>query len=348
MRDTDTRKVQQVGGTTLTVSIPKEWADAVSLEAGDEVTFEPNDDGSLTLKTDHDVDQGPVAYRIDADSCEAGLLQRLIVAGYIIGYEKLYVDADELSHETTEAVRKVSRRLTGLDIVDQSDTGIELHNFMEVSQSSVYVLMRRLQTTVLHMLDSCVYALVQGRLDLLDEVAEMEDDVDVLYWLVLRQLLSAVDDPAAMDDAGIESPLHIVGNRTTIKALEGIADSIEGLSGEIRTLIDADIGLERAQQEELAEMTRQVHDMIEDVTDGLIDQDIETVNAVLEQDSIRDTGETVFVEEIGDVDADVRVAVNKVLWHMEQIETYCSFIAEIAINRSMEGSSLYGSIDTSE
>lgn len=345
MRDADTRKVQQVGGTTLTVSIPKEWADAVSLEAGDEVTFTPNEDGSLTLRAHHETDDEPVMYVIDADACGKKLLDRLIVAGYIIGYERLRITAESLDHETTEVIHRAARRLTGLDIVEREDSHIELHNFMEVGQSGLYSLMRRLQTTVLHMLDSCVYALVQGRTDLLEDVREMEDDVDVLYWLILRQLLSAVDDASTMDDIGVDSPLHIVGNRTVIKSLEGIADSIEGLGEQIEVLIGADVDLEPQQQEMLASMTEDVHDMIETVTEGLIEQDIQAVNAVLEQDSIMVDGET-FLDRLEEQtnDTEVVVAGNRFVWHMEHIEEFCVFIAEIAINRSMEADSSFGRV----
>lgn len=346
MRDKDTRKVQQVGGTTLTVSIPKDWADAVSLDAGDEVTFVPNEDGSLRLETDHSGKERPITYVIDADACEDNLLARLIVAGYIIGYEKLRVEKDDLDHETVDAVHRVARRLTGLDIVDRGETYLELHNFMEVSQSGVYALVRRLQTTVLHMLDSCIYALVQEREDLLSEVHEMEDEVDVLYWLVLRQLLSAVDDPQTMDEAGVESPLHVVGNRTVIKSLEGIADSIEGISDEIEVLLAADVGLETAEQELLAEITEAIHEQIETVTEGLITMDVEGVNSIMEQESVTKTAGDEFLDRLQQSTDDVSmiVAGHKVIWYLEQVEEYCEFIAEIAINRVMEEGSEYGEI----
>ena len=45
----EARKVQRVGYSTLTVSLPREWVGDVKLKAGDIVSIKREDDGSLKL-----------------------------------------------------------------------------------------------------------------------------------------------------------------------------------------------------------------------------------------------------------------------------------------------------------
>ena len=47
----ETRKLQQVGGGTFTVSIPKDWATEHALEAGAEVHLYTHSDGSVVVRS---------------------------------------------------------------------------------------------------------------------------------------------------------------------------------------------------------------------------------------------------------------------------------------------------------
>lgn len=334
MVDHETRKLQQVGGSTLTVSVPKDWADAMGLEAGDEVIFD-EDGASLRLSPLEEDGKEPVTCVIDAGQTDEDLLGRCIVGGYILGYGVLEIRDDScLDRDQVNAVHRTMRQLNGTSIVEQDDTSIRLRNFMDVSEASIYVIMRRLSTTVLHMLDSALYGLLQGRTDLLEEVTEMEEEVDVLYWLILRQLLTAVEDETTREDIGIESPLHIVGNRTAIKALEGTADCIEDIGGLVEELDGTDYELDRDRQERLSDMSEFVHGQIETAVESLIGQDIEAAHGVIEdKDRFHELAEP-FLEGIDDHEAEL--LLHKIVWNLERIVEYSVFLAEIAINRSME------------
>ncbi|MDY6778899.1 MAG: phosphate uptake regulator PhoU [Candidatus Nanohaloarchaea archaeon] len=339
MDDRTTRKVQQVGGGTLTVSLPKDWARVMDVDAGDEVVFERNRDGTLTLSPVGEPEEAGQSCVIDADSCDNTLLARCIVGGYILGYETIEITADTIDQELLTVIHRTMRRLNGISIIEQTDDAVTLRNFVDPSDASVYVIMRRMSSTVLHMLDSSLYALLQGREDLFQEVREMEDDIDVLYWLVLRQLLSAVENENVMDEIGVDNRLHLVGNRTAIKSLEGMADCIEAIVDDVEALvIDEGVTLTTSQQEQLSEISESVHAHISNAIEALIDQDVEQANRVLvEKERFPEETEHLLDALREDYeDVDTNLAFNRIAWNLQRLVEYAGFIAEITVNRGLE------------
>ena len=78
----ETRKVQQVGHSTLMVSLPKEWVIATGLSQGDILTLQQDDDGSLhILPVGVSEKREIVKSIVDADKCEGHSLLTRIITG---------------------------------------------------------------------------------------------------------------------------------------------------------------------------------------------------------------------------------------------------------------------------
>ncbi|NWG09217.1 MAG: phosphate uptake regulator PhoU [Nitrososphaerales archaeon] len=88
----ETRKVQQVGFSTLIVSLPRDWAREVGLKRGDIVTFN-KEDGALKITPGIEHEKKElVKCTINADLCkEPRLLTRIITANYILGRDTIQV-----------------------------------------------------------------------------------------------------------------------------------------------------------------------------------------------------------------------------------------------------------------
>ena len=52
--NTEVRRVQKTGASTLTVSLPKDWVDSSGLKAGDQVSMAVQLDGTILLDTNMD------------------------------------------------------------------------------------------------------------------------------------------------------------------------------------------------------------------------------------------------------------------------------------------------------
>lgn len=119
----EARKVQRVGYSTLTVSLPRSWVQEVNLKQGDVVSIKREDDGSLRvfsgLEQKHEEAKKCI---IDADLCDRpDLLTRLITGNYILGHDTIQVVSKrELKPEHLEETRRATQRLTGLGVVEQT------------------------------------------------------------------------------------------------------------------------------------------------------------------------------------------------------------------------------------
>jgi phosphate uptake regulator len=348
----EVRKVQQVGYSTLVVSLPREWVKEVGLKQGDSVSITREEDGTLRV-VPGTVPEETRALRcvIDAEKCrEKRLLTRVITGLYIIGYDTIHVTArHELSQEHIEEVRQTAQRLTGISIVEQTLRSATLQSFVDPTRFPVYGLLRRLHVITSSIRDGAVRALQEKRPELAVSAMQMEDEVDRIYWLVVRQLLSAARVPGVMKKIGVETPLHLVGNRTVAKALENIGDYSEDLARAVHELLEAKIELEADLSEGIANLFTLVRRIQDQAIQALTTLDLRLANETLELVKQAEELEFKLREDLMRwqmrpskkgmplPQATSATEVRLMLWSLGEIAQNCSIVAEITINRSVEG-----------
>ena len=80
------RKVQKVGYSTLSVSLPMNWAKKVGIEKGDLIFISEESDGTLRMTAEQGKTDNNVEYIVDVDRCDnTKLLARIIVGNYVLG-----------------------------------------------------------------------------------------------------------------------------------------------------------------------------------------------------------------------------------------------------------------------
>ncbi len=349
----DTRKLQQVGHSTLMISLPKEWVRATALSQGDTLTIQQNDDGTLQiLPTGISEKKEIIKCIVDADKIEGRrLITRIITGIYIIGHETLEI-ASKKGFETEQLaeIRQIIQRLTGMSIVEQDMNHVVIKNFVDPTRFPTNGLLRRIYIITSWMQEASMQALKERRKNLANEVIHMENEVDRIYWLVVRQLLLAVKDKAVEKKIGIESPLNIVGDRTIVKVLEKIGDLSEDIANEVITILDSDYPLETPIITELDKLFKLIHDVYDESTKAFFATDLnkandalEKVGAIkLEQKKVTDSILTAFtrsLEKKGPIvseKVDTYLSLRAILWNFAQIAGYCGTISEITINRALE------------
>ncbi len=336
----EARKVQRVGYSTLTVSLPRGWVQDVKLKAGDIVSIKREDDGSLKLipGTEHKREEVRNCI-VNADLCNSpNLLTRIITANYILGHDTIQVVAkDELKKVHLEEIRATIRRLTGLSIVEQTLKQVTLQSFVDPTRFPIYGLMRRLHIIMLSMLDASIKALVEGRPELAAEVSHMEEEADRIYWLIVRQLLLAIRDRSVGSKIGMESPVHILGNRVVAKTLEEMADSAENIANEVLALKDREMASETILND-IAKFSAQVTKISEHSIKALLTGEINLANEAVEIVQSAENDERRLTQKVLTFVKDVSVAagLRTIVWNLGQIAKYCGMIGEVTINRIME------------
>jgi len=336
----EARKVQKVGYSTLIVSLPKDWVEEVGLKQGDIVTFRRESDGGITVYPGLTKERENHRYMIDADLCDGpNLLTRIITANYLTGHDTIQITSKkELSSRHLEEVRGVSRRLTGLGIVEQTLKSVTLQSFVDPTKFPIYGLMRRLQIILSSMLEQAVKSVVEGRMAMADEVLHMEEEADRIYWMIIRQLLLAVLDRRVAKEVGIEGPMHVVGNRVIAKSLEQMADSASHVALEAQKLKGDGKNVDPKITKGLLELSDKVRSLIEDSFNALMKGDVKKSNECIERVEACETLERSLTADLMKSVKDVNLAVGlrSIIWDVGQMARDSVSIAEVGINRKLE------------
>jgi len=89
------RKLQWVGHSTLTVSLPRDWVRQVGLRRSSVVTLRLSEFGELVVSPGSQIEPDEMTIcRINADVCRDGeLLARMITGNYILGRDTTIVSS---------------------------------------------------------------------------------------------------------------------------------------------------------------------------------------------------------------------------------------------------------------
>ena len=82
----ETRKVQKVGYSTLSVSLPMNWTKKMEIKKGDLIFLSEETDGALRLTVEPGKTEDNTVYMVNVDNCDnAEVLARVIVGNYMLG-----------------------------------------------------------------------------------------------------------------------------------------------------------------------------------------------------------------------------------------------------------------------
>ncbi|MGA2785397.1 MAG: PhoU domain-containing protein, partial [Candidatus Bathyarchaeia archaeon] len=200
----------------------------------------------------------------------------------------------------------------------------------------IYGLMRRLHIILSSMLEIPIKAMLERRPELASEVSHMEEESDRIYWLIVRQLLLAIRDRSVGTRIGIESPIHIPGNRVVAKTLEEMADSAENIANEVIALKDKEISVSTLN--DIAKFANEVRRTSEQSMKALLTSDIRLSNDAIERVQNVENDERKLTQKMLTSVKDVSSAVGlrTIVLNLGQINKYCRIIGEVTINRVLE------------
>jgi len=338
----ESRKIQKVGAATLTISLPKDWVTQRNLKKGDQV-FIVEDGESLRILPGpalEDRKRKWETWTVDADLCEdEGMLERIVVGNYVIGRQKVIVkSATRLKSEHIEEVRQASKRLMGLGIIEETASKITLQCAIDPANYPLDALIKRLFNLGATMLDEAVEALITGDARLAQDAIKREDDADMMYWLILRLVLSAQMDEALVETLGMRSRLEIPGYRAIARDLEKVADLCEQIARAVLELLALKVEVSPAIAKQLKEMTAAVVDVYGKAIGGLLSRDIKQANdAIRQQEQImKRENDLVRIMLKDHDDTKVIIPLRTIINGVVEMSEYANSIAVIAFNRYLE------------
>ena len=326
------RRILKAGHSSIAVTLPKPWAEAMNLHPGDLIVFDQNDDGTLYLKP------APlpgavseiVPFLVQARSFDTpGVLERLVVGAYRVGHDSIEIRTDiPLVPDRLEELQQAARGLLGVSIVAQEPNRIVLQNFIDPSKYGLPQLVQRMKMILVAFLEE-MEELIQRRTRS-RRVTALEEEANKVLALLVRQLFLASRDWSLARRIGSPDPRQLLEWRVVVHALGELAD----LYGGSLSALNADApDLPSTVVAGLSEYIPEVKTELKGVVDALMHPSLD--RACEAYHTSARLGDATYVPRDRGV-ALAKRAPMRPAWHLLYRGAAClSLLAEIAIDRAV-------------
>jgi phosphate uptake regulator len=330
----ESRKVQKVGYSTMTVSLPSEWARQNNIAPGDLVFLVSQKDGTLKIVPSQIAQQEEAdEYVINADACEEnGMLGRIIVGSYILGRDVIRVTSStRIQKDHVDEIRRIVRKLIGLGILEETPKSILLQCSVDPTKFKFDMLLRRLSLIASTILSEAMQAFTEGKIALAEEAISREDEADTIYYLSVRLLLSSQKNLDMAEQFGVPDIVFIPASRLILQYLELIADYSEDIAREV---IEIDIYREKL-PEEILERINHLSELSQTIFQKAVDciftRDLQVANGLLEMKNVLETEANRLLRDAPEIPY-----LRAIISTLDKIADKGATIADIAINRALE------------
>jgi len=285
----ESRKVQKVGYSTLTISLPSEWVKRKNIKKGDIVFIMPEVDGTLRI-VPSDLLQREEAeeYIINADVCdEKRLLERLIVGSYILGRDVVRITSTtRIKSECVEEIRGIVPRLIGLGILEETPKNILLQCSIDPTKFQMDMLIRRLSLIASTIYSEAIQALLKNDTTLAMDAISREDEADMIFFLATRLLVLAQRKRDIAEKIGFSKLILIPCTCLILQYLELIADYSEYIAKEVIELEKSKAKLDKPILEKVYQLSEVTETIFQKAVDCIFTKDLKIANSLLEMHKV--------------------------------------------------------------
>ena len=330
----EARKVYVSGGSTYVISLPKKWVKKTNLKAGDSLIVSEHG-SSLKIETSVIENESRTKEIKISQITSSDALERLLIAFNLVGYDTIKIKLDRKDHLSyREIIRKIMDYLIGVEIVEDTNEEMTLEIMLDYKRMSTKQILQRMFSIDRSMLLDLGKALKNMDIGLAKDIIAREKEIDRLYFLVVRQLKSAVEYQQIAEKLGIESQRDCLGYRIVVKVLERIADHIENMA---KSYIQLSELQKEANLNDFIDITYSIVTIFEKSVQALFTRNNEMAETVFQElknieKSQSDISKGLF--KIEDIQA--AILVKTMLDSIGRIASYSGDIAEVAINMSTE------------
>ena len=214
------RKIQRTRGGTFFVTLPKEWALRNGLTKGSVVYTSITSNGRLIIDPRYDLRHKPLSITIRPSP----YLGREIIGKYLLGYDTIRISAkDRITIEQRERVKGTVSKLIGLEIIEEDHANIIIQCLLQPGALPPEKILRREYLISSSMLRDSMTAILQGDAQLARSVIARDNEVDRLYFLVVRILRTIIQNPSLSEKLEV-SPIDCLDYRLTASLVESVGD----------------------------------------------------------------------------------------------------------------------------
>ena len=217
------RRLQKIGSTIL-VSLPKEWVDDNKLSKSTEVELETGQNSiSITVNKDSKPSKEviisyplPKEENISAD----------LTGAYLLGYDIIRIKGKTtIPVNDREKILESMRRLVGVEIVEEDSSNINIQFLLDATSLNPEKILRRMSTIALGMFNDTLNSLISSDKTNLQTLPNRDDEINRQYFLLVRLIRSTIMDKQLASAFNMEN-IDILDFRIAANLLETAGDTI--------------------------------------------------------------------------------------------------------------------------
>ena len=232
---TFTRRLQRIGSSIL-VSLPKEWIDVNKLDKSAQVEIEITQN-NLSIRTQQSKKLSK-EIEISYPLPKGESIVPNITGAYLLGYDIIRIKGKSpISVVDRESVRGSMRRLVGMEIIDEDATNISVQFLLDETSINPQNILKRMSSIALGMFSDVVLSLKSGDKTNLQTIANRDAEINRQYFLLVRLIRSTIMDTRLAGIFNLEN-IDILDYRIAANTLEIAGDTVVELS---QSLIDSNL-----------------------------------------------------------------------------------------------------------
>ena len=224
---TFTRRLQKIGSSIL-VSLPKEWVDANNLDKSNQVEIETNQN-NLSIRTQQSK-RPSKEIEISYPLPKGESIVPTMTGAYLLGFDLIkIVGKSPISISDRESVRGSMRRLVGMEIIDEDATNISVQFLLDETSVNPQNILKRMSSIALGMFSDVVSSLQSGDKTNLETISNRDAEINRQYFLLVRLIRSTIMDTRLAGIFNLEN-IDILDYRIAANTLEIAGDTVVELS----------------------------------------------------------------------------------------------------------------------
>jgi len=222
-----TRRLQKIGSSIL-VSLPKQWVDAHNLSKSSQVQIETSENSlSITAgegkKLSKEIE---IEYPLPNEENIAAN----ITGAYLLGYDIIKINGKStISVKDREVIRESMRRLVGMEILDEDASNITGQFLLDETSLNPEKIFKRMSSIALGMFTDVVSSLESGDKTNLETISNRDAEINRQYFLLVRLIRSTIMDTRLAGIFNLEN-IDILDYRIAANTLEIAGDTVVELA----------------------------------------------------------------------------------------------------------------------
>jgi len=259
------RRLQRIGSSIL-VTLPKEWVDANKLGKSSQVEIET---GHNSLSISITREQRPskdivISYPLPKDEN----IVADITGAYLLGYDIIKIQGKKsIPVEDREKIRSSMRRLVGMEIIDEDATNVNMQFLLDETTLQPEKILKRISSLALGMYNDVVTGLLSDDKSNLLTLSNRDVEVNRQYFLLVRLIRSTMMDVRLAGAFSLEN-IDILDYRVAANILENAGDIIVELGNSI-----ANTSLSQSDLKQLYEIVKDFEKIAEKSIDAFTQND---------------------------------------------------------------------------